>query len=624
MPPFFLGNMFTRGAGSRVENRTPSPVQGGRVFPFLSLLLFLALIYANSFDCSWHFDDYKNIVDNDNIRIRSLGWPDIRQALEGMGNGYLRRPLSYLGFALNHRFGGLAVFGYHLFNFLIHYLSSVFLFLFVYRTLQLPLLENRYRDQAASIALLATLLWSTHPLHVTAVTYIVQRMTSQAALFYIMAMFFYLKARTAERGGVSLLYFSLTALSALAALASKENAAMLPVSLFFFDLFLLQGVRPETVKKSMKIGTVVLLFLFLAMIIYALPSDILAGYATRPFTLSERLLTEPRVIVFYMTLLIYPLTSRMTLLHDIEVSKSLFEPWTTLPAIGLIAVMIVLSFAAARRRPLIAFSIVFFFLNHLIEGSFIPLELIYEHRNYLPSMFFFVPVAVAVVEGVHRFRQRRVMVGLLLAAVAVLLVAQGAAVAQRNEVLYNEWTLWSDNVEKSPGLFRPHHNLAVVLMISGQFPEAYAELKAALKARDVSGIHLKMQTHFYLGQYYRIVGQDDNAMAQFQAALKLAPLYADPYQGIADILSRRNEQDAAEAFILKAISLDGRNADFHLSHGIILLRIGRPAQAIEAARRALLSGGDARRAYAIIGNAFRLINDDRSADHFNRLACGPC
>ena len=191
---------------------------------------------------------------------------------------------------------------------------------------------------------------------------------------------------------------------------------------------------------------------------------------------------------------------------------------------------------------------------------------------------------------------------------------------QRNEVLYNEWTLWSDNVEKSPGLFRPHHNLAVVLMMSGQFPKAYAELKAALKARDLSGIHLKMQTHFYLGQYYRIVGQDDNAMAQFRAALKLAPLYAEPYQAIADILSRRNEQDAAEAFIRKAISIDGRNADFHLSHGIILLRIGRPAQAIDAARRALLLGSDARRTYAVIGSGFQALKDPRTADHFYRLA----
>ena len=99
---------------------------------------------------------------------------------------------------LNYYFDGLNVFWYHVVNFFIHYVTSVFLFLFIYNTLKLPILEGRYERNAYSIALLSTLFWAINPVEVMAVTYIVQRMASMTAMFYIMAMYFYLKGRTGD------------------------------------------------------------------------------------------------------------------------------------------------------------------------------------------------------------------------------------------------------------------------------------------------------------------------------------------------------------------------------------------------------------------------------------------
>ena len=184
----------------------------------------------------------------------------------------------------------------------------------------------------------------------------------------------------------------LCVLSALLSFGSKENAAMLPVSLFLYDLFLIQGVTRETLKKNIIIFIIPLLLLITLGSVYLNYSRmIFVNYSQWTFTLQERLLTEPRVILYYISLLLYPVSSRLTIDHDIDISRSLFDPFSTLIAILVIISLIGYALYTSGKRPLIAYCIIFFFLNHLIEGSFIVLDLIFEHRNYLPSMLLFVP-----------------------------------------------------------------------------------------------------------------------------------------------------------------------------------------------------------------------------------------
>ena len=130
----------------------------------------------------------------------------------------------------------------------------------------------------------------------------------------------------------------------------------------------------------------------------------------------ERVLTQPRVILFYISLLLYPITSRLMLIHPVEISKSLFNPWTTFAAIAVILLILVGAVLTSRKRPLISYCIIFFFLNHLIEGSFISLGLVYEHRNYLPSMLFFVPLSILIVYALNYFEMRKWMFVILSSA----------------------------------------------------------------------------------------------------------------------------------------------------------------------------------------------------------------
>ncbi len=355
--------MLTKEDGFELPFHWNFPDANKYAFAFIALFVFLLVIYANSFQGAFQFDDKINIVENKNIFLESLDWTQIKGTFYGVDGRQINRPLAFLTFGLNFYIHKLDVFGYHIVNFAIHYLAAVFLFLFIFRTLNLPKLRQDYGHISYSIALLSAILWAASPVQVTAVTYIVQRMASMAGLFYILSMFFYLKGRTADKTWRIILYWVLCIVSALMSFGSKENAVLLPISIWLYDLFLIQGVTRENLIKNVKI-LAPLVFVFAVIGFWYVDIEhYLSGdaYAHRPFTLAERLLTEPRIIVFYVTLLLYPVSSRLTLIHDIQVSTSLFSPWSTLPAIVLILFFLVVAVYLSRKRPFLSFCILFFF-----------------------------------------------------------------------------------------------------------------------------------------------------------------------------------------------------------------------------------------------------------------------
>ena len=199
--------MLSKENGFTLPVNINSPESKKYFFTFIALLAALFIIYSNSFHGDWHFDDFGNIVNNPHTQMKSFSWTEIKHYVYDINHNRLWRPLPVLSFALNYKLGGTDVFGFHVVNFIIHYLSSVFLFLFIYNTLRLPRLKDQYENIAYPVALLATFFWALNPLHVTCVTYIVQRYTSMAGLFYIMSMYFYLKGRTSAHSKINFFHF---------------------------------------------------------------------------------------------------------------------------------------------------------------------------------------------------------------------------------------------------------------------------------------------------------------------------------------------------------------------------------------------------------------------------------
>lgn len=580
-------------------------------FTFITLFVALITIYGNSFHCQWQFDDYPNILDNKNVHLELFSWKDIQKTIYGMDiyHGQMNRPLSYLTFALNYLFGSTNVFGYHLVNFTIHYLAAIFLFLFIYNTLQLPVLNARYKKTAYGIAILSVFFWTTHPIQVTVVTYIVQRMASMAGMFYIMAMYFYLKGRTENETGKRIGYFIVCGVAAIFSFASKENAAILPMSLLLYDFFLIQGLNH--LKRNLMIAVCLLLITFFIALFFVDISVILEGYKDRPFTLFERLLTEPRIILFYLTLLFYPTSFRLTLLHDIEISSSLFNPWSTFPAMLIIFLVITIAIIISRKENLIAFCILFFFLNHMIEGSFIPLELIFEHRNYIPSMFLFIPIAILCVHILDYFSYKKSIQLIMSFVIIFIITAQGHTTYIRNDLFKDSLALWQDNIKKAPNLHRPHHNLGDKLMVKGFYEEGISELKQSLEAKAAARHNQKYKTHYNIGVYYLVNTEYKKALEHFYKVFKYKPNHPKTLNKIAIIKIYLNDLTLAEKFIKEAIRLEPNPTEYHTTLSLILLKKGETDKAIEEAKKGIKD----KKNY-LIGEAFRLKDNITKSVYF--------
>lgn len=613
--------MLTKENGFNLRIQWQFPEANKYAFTFISLFIVLIIAYSNSFYGEWHFDDFANIVENPHVQIKSLSWSEMKHCVTGIYQDRLLRPLAYISFALNYQFGGLNVFGFHVVNFIIHYLSAVFLFLFIYNTLKLPKLKDQFKTIAYPVALLASFFWAIHPLFVTSVTYIVQRMASMAGMFYILSMYFYLKGRTSEKTVNAICFFAGSALSGLASMLTKENAVTLPFSIFLFDLLLIQGVTKENIIKFCKIFIFPLMLIFIIGFLYTGGlSNAFGSYAVRDFTMGERLLTEPRVILFYLSLLFYPINSRLTLLYDIDVSTSLFSPWTTLPSILLILSMIGVAIYLAKRRPLISFCLLFFFLNHLVEGTVLPLELIYEHRNYLPAMLLFVPVAQFIVFVIDYFSYRKIIQIAVALSVVIIIFGLGDTSFRRNSIFADDFLLWSDNIEKYPELSRPYTNLGLYYLRRDQKEYGLQNFNQALKLNKFANSQVRDFQFQNLGIYYFKEGEYDLSLKYFEIAARNMPSNVFNKIYIAYIYLSKNEYSRAHRLIEPLLSQEsGSNPKLNETYCLILIKEDKLGQAEGCAKKILSKNLDSTFPLIILAESARKKGNIHSALSYWKL-----
>lgn len=577
-------------------------------FVFIALLFFLLIIYGNSFNGTWVFDDEPNIVFNKYVHMETLDWGNIQKTFYGIDQKKISRPVAYFTFGLNYYFGRLNVFGYHIVNWIVLYMSGIFLFLFIYRTMNLPLLKPKYGSSAYSIALLATFFWVVNPVQVTAVTYIVQRMASMAGLFYIMGMYFYLLGRTEETYRNKIIFFVFSALSAILAIGTKENAVMLPVSLYLYDLMLIQGITKENLINNLKFYIIPALIIAAVVLLFFVDiSSVLrlGDYTIRPFSMWDRVLTETRVIVFYISLLLYPTYSRLMLNHDFIISRSLFDPWTTFAAILAILCSLGLAVWIARRKPLISYCIIFFFLNHIIEGSIIPLELVFEHTNYTPSMLFFVPLSIFSIHILDFFSYKKFMQFTIILLISFLMAAQGHTVQMYNFIFKDPYILWSDNISKAPNLSRPHNNLGNILWNQGLYDEAYKSYEKSFNLNRYDVLRMVAAPINNMGRYYFYKKDYAAAMTHFQTSLKINPKYSLTWVNIARTQIRMNDLKGAEKTAREGLVHWPDNAWLHAVSSFVLLKQGAYQRSIKESWKALAIDGESTDVTRALAEAYR-------------------
>ncbi|HVP80501.1 MAG TPA: hypothetical protein VMV04_21665 [Thermodesulfobacteriota bacterium] len=375
----------------------------------IGLIAGVALLaYSNTFHVPFHFDDRPGIVNNPNVQIKVFAWDPIERLFKNTYKESIR-VLSFLTLALNYYFGGFNVFGYHLVNLLIHVASGVFLYWFLLLTFNLSSLKEKYGSISYRVALFSSLIFISHPIQTQSVTYIVQRMASMAGMFYLLSLVLYVKGRLST-GRSRILYFGGVVLSYLFGVFSKENVAILPLFIALYEFYFFQKLDLSPKGKKILFVLVGALLVLGAIGFFVWGNRYIQvtieGYQYRTFTMSERVLTQCRVVLYYVSLLVYPHPSRLNLDYDFPLSKTILDPVTTLISILIIAGLVGYSIGIAKRKPVLSFFILWYFGNLVIESSIFPLEMVYEHRLYLPAVGPFVLFSLMVIRCIEKLKNR--------------------------------------------------------------------------------------------------------------------------------------------------------------------------------------------------------------------------
>ena len=402
-------------------------------------------VYYPGLSGDYMFDDTGNLLDNKSLEIESLDLDTLGKAAFSARSGMLRRPVSMASFALNRYFFGIHPFSHKVINLGIHLATGLLLFLLArmlvdsYRQHQNPKLTAR---AAFWLPLVVTGLWLVHPLNLSSVLYIVQRMTSLSALFTVAGLCLYAIGRRrmlAGRHGMSWLLAGLFGCGGLAIL-SKETGVLLPLYMLVIEitLFRFRNAQGQTDRAIAAFFTLFLLLpALLACLLLALRPEQFVGYTTRDFTLAERLLTQPRVVMFYLKMIIMPSVQELGLYHDdIRISHGLMDPPATLYALLALAALLAAGAGLRLRAPLVSLGILWFFAGHTLESTIFPLEMAHEHRNYLADFGILLALSAALAQV--PLRRLTPLTHAVLPLLMLLLFS------------YTTWsrsTQWADNVD---------------------------------------------------------------------------------------------------------------------------------------------------------------------------------
>lgn len=494
------------------------------------LLIFVLgfLIYSNTFESSFHFDDKQNIQEN--INIRSLSNLD-----EIWNRGEKRRWITQASFALNYHFTRFDLPPIHFVNIFIHCTSSFMVFLLVLLFLKSPpMIKHPFHSNRYTISLITALLFLCHPIQTQAVTYIVQRATSLATCFYFAALVCYLQARLEHKNKPC--WYGLVFAASFVAYFSKEISYTLPFAVLLVEWLVLGADRRQIRRQA---PVLMLFFASLAAVYFiCYHRAVAAGHIQSVTQVSgaginrtNYLLTQFSVLLTYLKLLFFPVGLNID--HHFPLSHNFLEPKTLFSFLA-IASMLVTGFLIRKRYRLIAFGIFWFFLTLSIESSVFPLrDVIFEHRAYLPIVGFLL----VFVNILYLFLRH--MTALKLVCAGIILVLSFLSY-QRNAVWKDEISLWSDAVRKSPEKDRTYVNLGIAYDDANMPTESEKAFKKAIELDPKNP-----PAYNAMGSLYHRTGNYKDAIRAYQKAHKMQPEYGQPVYNLGLAYSKTGDFDKA-------------------------------------------------------------------------------
>lgn len=527
------------------------------MWPWAAVLVFgVLLAYANSFHGAFVFDDLPSIERNGSIRsLRTALRPpgEIGQTVAG-------RPLLNLTFALNYAVHGLDVRGYHVVNVAIHAAAALLLFGLARRAFGTDALAPRFGRHATMLAGLTALLWALHPLQTAAVTYVVQRAESLAALLILLTL--YAAARGWRWAAVA---------AAFAGVAVKETAVVAPVLVLLYDRlvrgedFLAAVRRRGPLYAGLAASWLVLGWLVLG----GGGRGGTAGLAAN-LGVFEYALTQVKAVVLYLKLALWP----APLVFDYGTGT--VADWTEVwwQALVLAALLGAIGWGW-RRQPAAAFAGLWFFICLAPSSSFVPIatQTMAEHRPYLAL----AGVAALLVAAGHRWLGPRVVfpVALAAAAGAVLTV-------DRNRDYATAETLFADSVRKFPANARAQTNLGRELQERGDTEGAIARQREAIRLQP-----RMYEAHGNLGVSLMTAGRTEEALEALREAVRIKPDFFQGNYNLASLLTQQRRPLEALHYFKMALTVNPDDAGVLNNQGNALWMLGRLGEAKASFLRAV-------------------------------------
>ncbi len=582
----------------------------GKPFVFVPLILFFALlVYSNTFNAPFQFDDRITIEENPLITDMS----NIPTILSGAKGTFASRPLMHVTFAINYYFGGLNPAGYHAVNLALHLINGILIFLLV--TVTGGLKSYASHSQVSFAAAFSTMLFVLHPVQTEAVTYITSRSMLLVTAFFLLGMLLFVKA--VKAGKRRPLYMIGLMVTSFLGMGSREDFVTFPLILFLYDLFFISGFSiRETVKHYKAYVPAVLSLGYLVFMVTNNTYDRGTDYLGLGVTQKDYFLTQLNVQWTYLRLLALPINQNID--YDYPIAGGLTELPTIfsfLGYLGLWAVCIV----AARKRPVLSFSVIWFLVT-LIPISFGVVfmnlrlgDVIFEHRLYLPAVGVIMGSSAALASILVKFNviKRNIAVAVL---VIILAPALSGAAYQRNADWRSKASLWEDAVGKSPRKARVQNNLGVIyhktlglnekaierfkeaIRLEPNFPDPHLNLGMLYleDGRDDLAQREFAKPYYNLGNFYNSRGLHRKAMEQYLAAIDLYPQYAEAHNNLGILyLATFGLRGKAIEHLSNAVRLNPGLVDAHFNLGKLYLEEGLLDMAIaEFATVLKLSPGD--------------------------------
>lgn len=532
----------------------------------VGLVLALGLAYANSLSTPFVFDDLEGVVDNASIRDLSH-WGDMLWA-PANATGATGRPLVNLSLALNYALGGLDVRGYHVFNLLLHAASALLLLGIVRRTLQLPALAARFSQVALPAGLSVALLWGLHPLLTESVTCVIQRTELLGGLFYLLTLYAFVRSAS---GDSTLRWRIASAVACLLGMAAKETMATAPLIVFFFDRTFVAGsfVTAWRERRGYYLALAATWLPLLALVIAAKNRSGIVGFdlGVSPYAYA---LTQCKALLLYLKLSLWP--HPLVVDYGADLVPGLAAVWWQ--ALALV-VLVGGTLVALWRKPWLGFLGLVFFLIIAPSSSILPLttQTISEHRMYLSLA---AVVILFVVPALARYGSRGLALTLPLAALL------GVATFARNHDYRTPLNLWRVTVRDCPDNARARTNYGNYLAQDGQLTEAVAQFQAALRLKTNDA-----DPAFNLGNALTSLNDFAGAAAAYNRALTLNPNHAMAHYGLANCLARLGRLDDAVAHFARASQLRPSDANVLHAYASALAYAGRGTESLAVYTAAL-------------------------------------